>query len=144
MLTVELICNHPPHKCRCRHNVQTEVDRGDLTSNLISNLTLMQSIIRTCLNTWGKGAQPKWRVWMQRERERNLSVDRMIERIQMKNINRLWSKKDLIFVWMTEFLTKKRKYFSIDSNNLIKKNKNSEEKMNICQKEMRIEENLQN
>jgi hypothetical protein len=33
---VELICHHPPHQCRCRHNVATEVDQQDLTANLIS------------------------------------------------------------------------------------------------------------
>jgi hypothetical protein len=34
---VELICHHPPHQCRCRHNTRTEVDPQDLTANLISH-----------------------------------------------------------------------------------------------------------
>jgi hypothetical protein len=45
---VELICHHPPHQCRCRHNIATEVDPQELTNNLISIPSIMQDTIPPC------------------------------------------------------------------------------------------------
>lgn len=106
MFRVQVICHHPPHQCRCRHNVQTEVDSEDLKHQLIRKPLLKQNPIPHYSNTSAKelskyNQRSQWSL--------TSSYPKTTKLILTIHTYRLLKKKVLIFAQTIETATKKGK-----------------------------------